>query len=174
MKKGFTLIELLVVVAIIGLLASVVLASLNISRMRAKNSAIVSNMQTVRSVAELYYDNSGSSYGTTIAMGDDQQSFGPFGWPCPSSSLGNIFDDPKIREAINSSRALYGNPNVSFGCAVGQNGQSWVLFVPMIQTSMSSPNYWCVASVGASKGLSSSVLSDLFSFGGGNVPAVCP
>jgi type IV pilus assembly protein PilE len=53
--KGFTLIELLVVIAIIGLLSSVVLASLNTSRNKGKDSAIKSQLSAMRQQAALWY-----------------------------------------------------------------------------------------------------------------------
>ena len=68
LKRGFTLIELLVVIAIIGILSSVVLASLNTARGKGADSAIKSNLNNSRAQAELYYDNSGQSY-TSVCTG---------------------------------------------------------------------------------------------------------
>jgi prepilin-type N-terminal cleavage/methylation domain-containing protein len=62
-KKGFTLIELLVVIAIIGILSSVVLASLNTARNKGADAAIKSSVNNARAQAELYYDtNQPNSY----------------------------------------------------------------------------------------------------------------
>ena len=58
-QKGFTLIELLVVVAIIGILAAVVLASLGQARGKAKESAGKSELSSMRAEAELVALNTG-------------------------------------------------------------------------------------------------------------------
>jgi len=55
-ERGFTLIELLVVIAIIGILSSVVLASLNTARDKGNDAAIKSNLANLRAQAELFYD----------------------------------------------------------------------------------------------------------------------
>lgn len=59
-KKGFTLMELLVVVAIIGILAAIVLVSLNSARNKGKNAAIKSQMVSLRSAGELHNEDNGS------------------------------------------------------------------------------------------------------------------
>ena len=69
-QKGFTLIELLVVVAIIGLLASIILASLNSSRNKASDAAIKQQLSDMRTASILVYDNT-SSYDTVCDANTD-------------------------------------------------------------------------------------------------------
>lgn len=53
-KKGFTLIELLVVVAIIGLLASVIMVSLNSARAKGRDARRMSDIKQISNAIELY------------------------------------------------------------------------------------------------------------------------
>ena len=58
--RGFTLIELLVVIAIIGILSSVVLASLNSARAKGYDAKRASDMHAVVDALELYYMDHGA------------------------------------------------------------------------------------------------------------------
>ena len=67
-SKGFTLMELLVVIAIIGILSSVVLASLNTARNKGTDAAIKGQLAAARPQAEIYYDGNGSSGYTSLCV----------------------------------------------------------------------------------------------------------
>lgn len=63
-KKGFTLIELLVVIAIIGILSSVVLASLNSARQKSRDARRLSDVKQLQLALELHFDTD-AAYPTT-------------------------------------------------------------------------------------------------------------
>ena len=71
-EKGFTLIELLVVIAIIGILATIVMVSLNTARSKARDARRVSDIRQLQLALQMEYDKAGSypaSLTTLVADG---------------------------------------------------------------------------------------------------------
>lgn len=159
-KKGFTLIELLVVIAIIGILSSVVLASLNTARGKGNDASIRANINSTRAQAELFYDNNASKYSTDTTVLASAA--------CPTAGNTMFNADPTIKAAIENARNSNGGTlaNVT-RCAIGVNGQSYALAVQLKTTT----DWVCVDSTGNSKTLTGPTAPAL---AGNTVAAVCP
>jgi prepilin-type N-terminal cleavage/methylation domain-containing protein len=84
-QKGFTLIELLVVISIIGLLASVVLVSLNGARNKARYSRVLADMAQIGKAAEMYNTSSANGYPVDVGQGAMPSELAPYlsKWPTP-------------------------------------------------------------------------------------------
>ena len=54
--KGFTLIELLIVIAIIGLLSTTAVISLNMARLKARDTRRKADLRQISKALDLYYD----------------------------------------------------------------------------------------------------------------------
>ncbi len=59
MKRGFTLIEILVVIAIIGLLSSIVLSSLNSARKNARDAQRMRSVNELQKALDIYFSVNG-------------------------------------------------------------------------------------------------------------------
>ena len=59
-SQGFTLIELLMVIAIIGMLASIIVGSLNYARTRARDIKRITEVQNVQTALQLYFESNGN------------------------------------------------------------------------------------------------------------------
>ncbi len=137
LKRGFTLIELLVVVAIIGILASVVLASLTSARTKGTDAAIKAALSGSRAQAELYYDNAQTYLGVCTTAG--------------TGIGGMILNAAQKLNSANTvtSAAWVDNEGGAANSAVCHDtALGWAAMVSMKGTGT---NGWCVDSTGASK-----------------------
>jgi type IV pilus assembly protein PilA len=146
-QKGFTLIELLVVIAIIGILSSIVIASLNSARTKGKDAAIRGQLKQLQTQAEVFYDNNGSKYATTTVIGNTTCTAATSG-----TFAGSVFSDSSAASQI-AQIASNDAPNSSVACAVSSSGQQWGLSI----TGLNGGNSLCVDNSGGFR--SGSVLS---------------
>ncbi len=129
-NRGFTLIELLVVIAIIAVFAAIVLVSLSSAKNKGNDGGVKSNLITVRSAADLYFDANSASYGAFSVAS------------CPSTvQVGNMFSSVNIISALNAA-VLAGDGTtrcVSTAAAYA------------VAVGLKSGGSWCVDSLGRSR-----------------------
>ncbi|HFC11141.1 MAG TPA: type II secretion system protein [Candidatus Kaiserbacteria bacterium] len=139
-QRGFTLIELLVVIAIIGILSSVVLASLNTARKKGNDAAVKSNLATVQTQAQLYYDDNSNKF-----SGTGSQVNGTANCDVASTMFSKNATPPTIYNAIQSANKSSLDSTKTL-CHVDASGQDYA-----INIQLSTGDYWCVDSTGVEK-----------------------
>ncbi|RMH51779.1 MAG: prepilin-type N-terminal cleavage/methylation domain-containing protein [Zetaproteobacteria bacterium] len=75
-EEGFTLIELMIVVAIIGILAAIAVPQFQAFRVRAYNSAALSDLKTAITTEDAYFVDYATYASTTSSMPDIRVSKG--------------------------------------------------------------------------------------------------
>ena len=111
-KKGFTLIELLVVVAIVSLLSSVIFASLNSARAKARDARRASDMKQLQIALELYYDINGQYPSTpastwVINMNTGGENITPYINPIPQDPTQTGASGYRYRQSNVNGRQSY-------------------------------------------------------------------
>lgn len=132
---AFTLIELLVVIAIIGVLSVVVLASVQIARDKARDAAIKSDVDSIVTQTNIYYDNHANSYGTAV-----------------NSCVSGVYTDVTITNGLS---IIQNTQNAAGTRTCYASGDKYGFAVTRPSSAIYTPDstYWCADSTGAKCGI---------------------
>jgi type II secretion system protein G len=136
--RGFTLIELLVVIAIIGLLSSIVLASLNQARAKSRDARRLADLKQIQTAMALYYSDNNQYPSPNTAcsiVGNDMWS----SWGCwtsvlPATYMSILPKDPSNSDLGNCYSTL--NCHVYHYCTYNSN-QGFMISVNLENTANS-------------------------------------
>ncbi len=143
-NKGFTLIELLVVIAIIGILSSVVLASLTTARSKGSDAAVQSQLSNMRAQAELYYSNNSNKYTAS------DMSATAIAW---TSSVSNgLADNGADAKLVGSSTNALGTLAAGIKSSSASSVINYIVKSDAwaVSATLSNGSTWCVDSAGKS------------------------
>lgn len=111
MKKGFTLIELLVVISIIGILATLLMANLNTSRERARDTQRKSDLRMIKTALTMYLNSCGAypeaAGGQIKGCGDSCSAASSCAWGSPWELDGTTYMKIIPQDPLDSQSYLY-------------------------------------------------------------------
>ena len=167
-KRGFTLIELLVVIAIIGILSTVVLASLNSARIKGSDAAVKSAMSEARTQSELFHSANNRRYSASLGdtttnvcnaaglVGGVKGMYESFRSAADAAgvSVANTQTAHNVAGAAGRATCHACPPGISAGICGGANSNAWGMEVPL-----RTGGFWCMDSTGFNGYNASSMLA---------------
>ena len=152
LKRGFTLIELLVVIAIIGILSSVVLASLSTARTKGQDAAIKGALAGARAQAELYYNTNSYTYLGVCAATQANLGLSSIVAGAATTLLSTQTVVNASPAAAGSQAFVYnGGTAVTAGSAICHDTAAGWAAIVSLKTPATANSGWCVDSTGASR-----------------------
>lgn len=149
-SRGFTLIELMVVIAIVGILSTFVLSSLQKGRLKAADAAVRQEAVQLRNLMEQERTNSGTY--TALKAGGSWKATGS---TCSAAAFGSSQFSSRAADVCTRLVAATGaacGSNCVFFQTVGpinvSDKYSIVAYLPSASTDAGSAKYLCVGSSG--------------------------
>lgn len=132
--RAFTLIELLIVIAIIGLLGTVVVASVNAAREKGRDAALRQDFNSLVAQASIFYEQNGNSYGTATGACD-----------------ADMYADTTFVNGLTAIRAA--NSNGTTTCYAADSTYGFAAARPTSALFAPDSAYWCADSAGGKCGI---------------------